>query len=260
MMGKRRGNKKVEFIMDTDWLFQGILDAEQKQYVLLDYFQKLNKHLERMEVYPMFIELSLHLGNIQTLINKDKILYTDKKFKSNDDELIVSDLKVKDIPVLDDEEVIEYHKILKNSQPQLFDYFNFAKSIWSVVYDSVEIIIKRNKNNLKSKHGFFYYKSEGKVYIWQYITKKVYKTKNQTRTNSLLVYEGPQSGLTIPELISKFSKTFEKNNESDDPIFEMICKDIFPMDETLVPIFKRKVLAYINQQGNVDKQNIKYIN
>ena len=66
-MKARRGHKKVEFIMDTDWIFQGILDAEQKQYVLLDYFQKLNKHLENMEVYPMFIELSLHLVNIQAL-------------------------------------------------------------------------------------------------------------------------------------------------------------------------------------------------
>ena len=26
---------KNKFIMDTDWLFDGILDAEQKQYVLL---------------------------------------------------------------------------------------------------------------------------------------------------------------------------------------------------------------------------------
>ena len=108
--------------MNTDWLFDGILDAEQKQYVLLDYFQKMNQYLERMEVYPMFIELSLHLGNMQTLLTQNKILYTDRKLTTNDDELVLSDLKVKDIPVLDDEEVVEYHKILKNSQPQLYDY------------------------------------------------------------------------------------------------------------------------------------------
>ena len=108
-----RQKNKNKFIMDTDWLFDGILDAEQKQYVLLDYFQKMNKHLERMEVYPMFIELSLHLGNIQTLLTQNKILYVDKKLTSTDDELVLNDLKVKDIPVLDDEEVIEYQKILK---------------------------------------------------------------------------------------------------------------------------------------------------
>ena len=168
---------KNKFIMDTDWLFDGILDAEQKQYVLLDYFQKMNKYLERMEVYPMFIELSLHLGNIQTLLTQNKILYVDRKITSNDDELVLADLKVKDIPVLDDEEVIEYQKILKNSQPQLHDYFNYAKSIWSIVYDSIEVVVKKNKNNIDSKSGFFTYKTPDNVYVWQYTTRKVYKNK-----------------------------------------------------------------------------------
>lgn len=252
-------HKKIEFIMDTDWLFQGILDSEQKEYVLLDYFQKLNKHLERMEVYPMFIELSLHLGNIQTLMTQNKMLYTDKKFSSKDDELVISDLKIKDIPVLDEDEVIEYQKILKSSQPQLFDYFNFAKSIWSLVYDSVDIILKKNKNNLKSKNGFFYYKKDEEVYVWRYQTKKVYKTKNQTKTTTKLIYYGSQNDLTISEIISKFSKTFEKNNEVNDPVFEMRCKDIFPMEETLVPIFKRKVMAYVNQQGRINQKTVKLL-
>lgn len=244
--------------MDTDWLFQGILDAEQKQYVLLDYFQKLNKHLELMEVYPMFIELSLHLGNIQTLLNKNQILYTDKKFLTNDDESVLSDLKVKDIPVLADEEIDEYHQILKNTQPQLFYYFNFAKSIWSMVYDSVDIVVKKNKNNFKSNSGFFYFKSKNIVYVWQYTTKKVYRVKNQSKTTTKLVYEGPQNNLTMLEIISKFSKTYEKNEEVNNPVFEMFCKDIFPLEETLIPIFKRKVLTYISQSGG-SKKTVKYI-
>ena len=244
--------------MDTDWLFQGILDAEQKQYVLLDYFQNLNKHLELMEVYPMFIELSLHLGNIQTLLNKNQILYTNKKFLTNDDELVLSDLKVKDIPVLADEEIDEYHQILKNTQPQLFYYFNFAKSIWSMVYDSVDIVVKKNKNNFKSNSGFFYFKSKNIVYVWQYTTKKVYRVKNQSKTTTKLVYEGPQNNLTMLEIISKFSKTYEKNEEVNNPVFEMFCKDIFPLEETLIPIFKRKVLTYISQSGG-SKKTVKYI-
>jgi hypothetical protein len=238
---------KNRFVMDTDWLFDGILDAEQKQYVLLDYFQKMNQHLERMEVYPMFIELSLHLGNMQTLLTQNKILYTDRKLTSNDDELVLSDLKVKDIPVLDDDEVIEYHKILKNSQPQLYDYFGYAKSIWSVVYDSIDVVLKKNKNNLESKSGFFTYKTPEKVYIWQYNTKKVYKSNGQTKTTIKLIFDGQTDSLTIPQIISTFSKTYEKNNESTYPVFEVFCSDMFPLNETLLPIFKRKILAYINQ-------------
>lgn len=256
-MKVRRGHKKVEFIMDTDWIFQGILDAEQKQYVLLDYFQKLNKHLENMEVYPMFIELSLHLGNIQTLINQNKILYTHKKFLTNDDELLITDLKTKDIPVLSEEEIVEYHQILSNSQPQLYDYFGFAKSIWSVVYDSVEVVIKKNKNNIKSKNGFFYFKTGDDIYVWKYTIKRVYKTKGQTKTTTKLIYFGPQKDLTITDILSNFSKSYETDNESLYPLFEIESKDIFPIEETLLPISKRKISSFINQQRNVRKINDK---
>ena len=70
------------FVMDTDWIFQGEIDSEQKNYVLLGYFQKLNKNLEQIKMYPMFTELSLHLGNLQTLLNRNQILYIDKKLKN----------------------------------------------------------------------------------------------------------------------------------------------------------------------------------
>ena len=141
----------LKFILNTNWVFEGILESEQKQYILLSYFQKLNKNLDDMKIYPMFTELSLHLGNVQSLINQNRILYTDKTLKSYDDELIINDLKLKDIPSLNTEEFNEYQKILKYSQPKLLDYFNVTKAFWSVVYDSVEVKLKKNKSNLNSK-------------------------------------------------------------------------------------------------------------
>lgn len=233
--------------MDTDWIFKGILDSEQKEYVLLSYFQKLNENLEEMKVYPMFIELSLHLGNIQTLLTKNQILYTDKKFKSPDDEIVLSDLKVKDIPTLNDEEFGEYKKILKYSQPKLLDYFNIAKSIWSIVYDSIVVNVRKNRKNIASKSGFFYYKLENQIYVWKYTTRKVRKTKSQTRTTLEEIYSGEINDLTIQKIISTFSKTYEKNEEKNYPLIEVSCSQLFPLKETLLPIFKRKVLAHISQ-------------
>jgi len=176
-------SRKNDFIMDTDWLFQGIIDAEQKQYILLDYFQKLNKDFEEMKIYPMFIELSLHLGNIQTLLTQNKILYTEKKFKTPDDELLLSDLKLKEIPVLTNEEEDEFQKILKNFQPQFHDYFNFAKSLWTVVYDSIDLKIVKNVENIDRKTGFFYLNHNDITYVWKYTSKKVYKADKQLELN-----------------------------------------------------------------------------
>ena len=114
--------------------------------------------------------------------------------------------------------------------------------------------MKKNKNNLQSKSGFFYYKQPDNLYIWQYTTRKVYKTKGQTKTSLKLIFKGQQDSLTISEIISTFSKTYEKNNEVDYPIFEVFCSDVFPLEQTLVPIFKRKVLSYINQSVKITRK------
>lgn len=238
---------KVKFLMDTDWVFQGTIDAEQKKYILLNYFQKLNKNLEEFKIYPMFTELSLHLGNVQTLLNRNQILYTEKKFTSFDDELLMNDLKVKDIPKLNDDEFEEYQRIIRYSQPKLFDYFNIVKSLWMVINEKIYINIKKNKKNLESSSGFFYFEKDSKIYIWRYSKRKVNKIPNQYRTKIEIIYQGEKEVLTISELLFKFSETYKSKKEDKYPIFEIVCNDEFPMNETLVPLFKRKVMSYIAQ-------------
>jgi hypothetical protein len=246
---------KVKFVMDTDWLFEGIIDSEQKQYILLNYFQKLNKNLEEMKVYPMFTELSLHLGNIQTLMNQNQILYTDKVLSSFDDELIISDLKFKDIPIMAEDEYLEYRKILKYSLPRLQDYFGITKSIWSIVYDSIHVKVKKNRINLESKTGFFYYKTHEIVYVWKYHTRKVSKIDSQDKTFLKLIHQENINNLTINDIILNFLSTKEKVKTHKYPVFEVFCDEIFPLEETLIPIFKRKIVAYIVQTVKTNNDN-----
>lgn len=243
--------------MDTDWMFNGIIDSEQKQYILLSYFQKLNNNLEEMKVYPMFTELSLHLGNIQTLINQDKILYSDKRLSSYDDEYLISDLKLKDIPVLADDEYEEYRKILKFSHPRLQDYFGITKSIWSIVYDAITVNLKKNKNNIDSKTGFFYYASKDKLYIWKYTVRKSKKTDTQPKTYLKLIHETDDLNLTVNDFILNFLSKDSKVKSHKYPLFEVICNDVFPLEETLIPIFKRKVMSYISQTVKKEESKVK---
>ena len=38
--------KRTKFIMDPQWIVEGSIDSEYKEYILMGYFQKLNKYLE----------------------------------------------------------------------------------------------------------------------------------------------------------------------------------------------------------------------
>jgi hypothetical protein len=226
---------KLKFVMDTDWIFDGVIDAEQKQYVLLGYFQKLNKQLEEMKVYPMFTEITLHLANVQNIIKNNKILYTDKKLTSYDDELTFIDLKTKDLPPLKVTELNELKTILQYSLSKLQDYFDIIKSIWTVVYDSIEIVSIYNEDNLTSKKGYFYTKSNQIIKIWEYNIRK-YK------------------GYNTFNIEEKLEDDLLKHIHSIDnklPSFYLHCEKDIPMEETLIPLFKRKVMSYVLQTKNL---------
>lgn len=50
--------------MKTNWIYTEPIDFEHKQYVLLDYYQKLEKEFDELKLYPSFQDITLHLANI----------------------------------------------------------------------------------------------------------------------------------------------------------------------------------------------------
>jgi hypothetical protein len=239
--------KKIEFLLNTDWMFEKPIDREYKEYKLLSYFQKMGEKLDKLELYPGFIELSLHLMNVQALMRDQKIVYTDKKLNNIDDELLVKDLKVKEIPKLTEEEQKEFISILSYSAPRIMEYFNIAKSVWTIVFDSLDMKIRRNKKNVVNPKGYFYFIDNSKKhYVWEYTIKKQTKSNPQQMTNVNLVYSDQVNDLTISKIINNFS-TFTVEERRSAPIFQMTCSGEFPIEETLLPMFKRRISGFISQ-------------
>ena len=233
--------------MNTDWMFEKPIDQEYKEYKLLSYFQKMGEKLDKLELYPSFIELSLHLMNVQALVRDHKIVYTDKKLTNVDDEILVKDLKVRELPEMSNEELQEFQKILSYSAPRMMEYFNVAKSVWTIVFDSLDMVIKRNKKNVLHQKGFFYYiDNEKKYYVWEYIMKKETKQNPQQMIKIELIYDNLINDLTISKIINKFS-SFDSIDKKVGPIFYMISSGIFPIQETLLPMFKRRIAGHISQ-------------
>ena len=245
--------KKMSFKLNPEWMLKEPLDFEYNKYTLLDYIQKCEKNLDNFEIYPDFVELSLHLANVQSLAKENTLLLTDKKFDSCDDEIMIKDLFPKKPRELSKDEESELLKTLQYSNTKLFDTFNFAKSIWTLAFDSVEISIKKNKGSLPSGMGyiFYYRKSENKVYVWEYQIKKKRKNSTTNKTHISKIYENTPEDTTLSSIIENFSSFNKYNYFKTLPIFEMNCNQEFPMDQTMVPIMKRKITSYIYQLINV---------
>jgi hypothetical protein len=243
--------KKIEFLMNTDWMFEKPIDREHKEYKLLSYFQKVGEKLDNMELYPGFIELSLHLANVQTLVKDKKLLYTTKKFTTVDDELLVKDLKIKDVPEMSKDEYAEFIKILTYSAPRMFEYFGFAKSVWELVFDSVHLKVKKNSKNILEDKGYFYFNEGEVINVWEYHKKPAAKGSPESKVLVNLIYSDKKNDLTLPKIITNFSQ-WNVENKNKLPVFEMICRGEFPIQETLLPMFKRKLISYVGQKQMIE--------
>ena len=241
--------------MGTDWMFEKPIDREHKEYKLLSYFQKMGEKLDKMELYPGFIELSLHLANVQTLIKDKKIIYTNKKFATVDDELLVKDLKVRDVPEMSEEEYQEFIQILSYSAPRMFEYFGIAKSVWELVFDSVNLKVRKNTKNILSPKGYFYHTDEKtkKWYIWEYEKKPAAKGSPENVMVVNLIYSDVKNDLTIPKIVSTFSR-WNVDGGTKMPVVEMLSVGDFPINETLLPLFKRKLISYIDQKQLIENK------
>ena len=97
--------------MNTDWVFQEPIDFEHKQYVLLDFLQKMDKQLQNLKLYPNFQQISLHLASLNLITEKGQYLTLTRLLKDPDDEILISDLLANSLPLFTKEEILEIYKV-----------------------------------------------------------------------------------------------------------------------------------------------------
>lgn len=247
--------KKLEFKLNPEWLLKEPVDFEYNKYTLLNYLQKCEKNFDNLEIYPDFVELSLHLANLQSILKENTLLLTEKKFKSCDDEILLKELYPKKMRELTPDEEQELNKTIKFSGNKLFDAFNLGKSVWNMAFDSLQITLKKNKGNLSSNKGYVYHynKTTTKLLVWEYEIKKIKGDEVNSQTVIKLIYEGEANDVTLSGILETFSKWNKTDSYLKYPVFEVQGSQNFPMESTFIPIMKRKIMAYVYQIVNIEK-------
>ena len=245
--------------MKTDWLFQEPIDLEHKQYVLLDYLQKLDKNLNNLKLYPQFQEISLHLASINLLIEKGQYLTLGRQLKDPDDEILISDLIPVNCPLLTQEEILEVSNVCKYSTENLKDYFNHAKAIWDIVNDTVSIEVVQNPKNIEPKQGLFFLEYKEKTYLYEFIIKQIKKDSVETKCQIKKICECPKGDFN--EKLKDIKKPLIKNLQDEDVhgkliVFTVNHNNNYPLRETLLPMVKRKIMNYMIQSKIIRHKNL----
>ena len=145
------------------------------------------------------------------------------------------------------DEYEEFIKILSYSAPRIYEYFGLAKSVWELVFDSVHLKVKKNTKNILENKGYFYFTNNETIYIWEYEKKPAAKGSPESKVITNLIYCDSKNNLTVPKIITNFTQ-WTTEDVKKLPIIEMISRGDFPIEETLLPMFKRKLISYVSQK------------
>lgn len=226
------------FVMQTDWLFQGPMDFEYQEYKLLAYFQKMNKNIDEMKIYPMFTEISLHYGNIISLKEKNQIMYIDREIRFCEDEINMSELKFRPAPDMSKEDMLEYHRIIRYSAEKFEIYFMLIKALWTTASDGIETNQMNPSANNQSDIGFFYTEYESGLFVWKY---EFYEYK---QNYVKLIHTNYNKKMDVKKIVRNFTGAKDYGLY---PVFEVVCKQDLPLEETIYPIAKRKIMSLLMQ-------------
>ena len=245
--------------MNTDWVFQEPIDFEHKQYVLLDFLQKMDKQLQNLKLYPNFQQISLHLASVNLITEKGQYLTLTRILKDPDDEILISDLLANSLPLFTKEEILEIYKVCLYSNDRIKDFFNQAKALWDVANDSISIEPIQNPKNIEPKEGLFFIKDNGLTYLYEFTIKLIKKGAVDTKCVIKKVCICEED--SFEEKLSEVKKSLIKN--INDPkiyknliVFKVHHTEQFPFKETLLPISKRKVMNYMIQSKLIKNKNL----
>lgn len=245
--------------MNTEWIFQEPIDFEHKQLKLLSFLQKVEKDLDKLKLYPNFQFISLHLANINLILEKSHYLTLSRNIKEPDDEILISDLVANEIPKFNKDELLELSKICEFALKKLQDFFDYIKSLWEVVNDSTSINVVGNIKYTTKKEGLFMLNDNGKNYYYEFVIKNIKKDSSDTKCVIKKICECTKT--EFPKKLKEVKRTLIKNLQDESVhrnllTFNVTHSNQFPLKETLLPIVKRKIANYVIQTKVIEEKNL----
>jgi len=228
--------------LPLDWILQEPIDMEHKEYVLLDYISKVDKDLDEFRLYPTFQELSLHLANLKSISDNLKRLDLKRYPEEIDDEILLENIQYHNLTGFSNEDLKEIVKIAKDANERLRDFFLIAKSIWSIVFDSVSIRQENKKLKITEKSykkGYLYFEYSEEKYLYSYTIKKIVPKFDEKKCTFKLIKKGIDIDYT-----DKLEKSV---------VFVGTFDDEFPLEGCLLSVLKRKLISYISQTIKLDE-------
>lgn len=231
--------------LNEDWLTDGLIDFEYKKYVLLAYMKEIMTNFGAKKLYPFLSELVFHYNNLLKLKENKSLLYENfpkEVSKADFEKLKLSYHRI----VKDDEMMSEIEQVIHFSLPKLKEGLDTGAELYEEIARHIEIE-PIGIAPLFRKEGYLfvcgYNSAEAHVFRYKVTTIQTANEKFESISTEFLEVKPRNLSNTLEnikiDLIQRYR--FMPNPAAFAAIARLYC----PMQETLLPITKRKLVQHI---------------
>ena len=232
--------------LSETWFVEGYIDFELKKYTLLAYLQQINKYFNENKLYPQLSDLIFHYNNIVAFRENKKHLQ--EHFPKKLTGVQIEKLQTLYEQMIEDDELMqELEEIINYSADEMKTTISSGAEIYEFVEDNM-LISPIGIIPLDVKEGYFFLSAgntkDTSVYHYRLSFFEKHDEKYRTMKTSYIDIWYRSMANTYENI--KYDLIRSNNKLSNPAVYSIETELTFPIEETLLPIAKRRLLKYIS--------------
>ncbi|WPP51139.1 hypothetical protein [Catalinimonas niigatensis] len=233
--------------LNEDWLTNGLIDLEYKKYILLAYMKEIQESFNEKKLYPFLSELVFHYNNLIRLKENKNIL--NENFPKQLSKADFENLKLSYQRIVQDDELMKViEEIIHFAIPQLKKALNVGANIYEEVARHI-VIEPIGIAPLFNQEGYLFICEHNKqeINIFRYQITTFNTTDDNFRGIYTEFMEKKERNLisTLERIKIELIRTHK--SMPNPATFAAFANLQCPLEETLLPITKRKLVKQLGQ-------------
>ena len=235
--------------LSETWFAEGRIDFELKKYTLLAYLQEISKYFTENKLYPQLADIIFHYNNIVAFRENKKYLQDHFPKKLTGIQLEKLQLLYEQM-IEDDELMQELEYIIHFSAGKLKSTIQNGTGIYEFVEENIDIspvgIIP-----LDTQEGYFFLSCGNarntRVYHYRLSIFEKHDEKYRSIKTSYLDMWQRSIAHTYEHIKSELIR--HRQDLPNPAVYSIETELSYPVDETLLPIAKRRLVKFITSEA-----------
>ena len=232
--------------LSETWFAEGRIDFELKKYTLLAYLQEVTKYFNENKLYPQLADIIFHYNNIVAFRENKK--YLQEHFPKKMTGIQMEKLQLLYEQMIGDDELMqELEDIIHYSAGKMKGAIQNGTGIYEFVEDKIEIT-PVGLIPLDTHEGYFFLSSgnEKSTGVYHYRLSIFEKHDEKYRSIRTLFIDNWKRSIsgTYENIKTELIKRWK--DLPNPAVYSIETSLRFPVDETILPIAKRRLVKFIS--------------